>query len=113
MCSHDDRPYIGFSHRYEKLQGQTSAELVCIRPVVVGPGTSPDLIEYDTLYFEWVGGYARDPVAVRRHFKLDPGRYLQLVFVGDKGIPFCSIRRPGDHWRGNVGDIFEIRIKNP
>lgn len=107
----DDKPYIGFSHRYVKLQDQTSAELVHVRPIKIDSKTSFDLLDYDTLYFAWVGGYARDPVVERRHFKLEPGDYLQLVFIGNKGIPFCSIRKPGDHWRGNVGDVFEIKIK--
>jgi len=108
-----DKPkaYVGFSHRYVKLCGQTSAELLAIRPIRIDAKTDHDLIDYDTTYVEWTGGYLWNPKLERKHFKLEHGDYLQLIFLGNKGIPFCTIRRQGDHWQGVVGNIFEIRIK--
>ena len=100
------KPYIAFSHRYVKLHGQKTAELLAIRPITIDSKTSLDLLDYDTLYFCWIGGYARDPATERCHFNLSPGDYMQLIFLGDKGIPFCSIRKQGDYWHGDVGDIF-------
>ena len=94
---------IKFSHDYPKLHGQTSAELLAVRPIRIDKNTPKELLEYDTKYD---GG----------HYKLATGDYIQLVFLGNLRIPFCTIRRnyppqKGDYYRGKVREQFEIVFK--
>lgn len=94
---------IKFSHNYPKLHGQTSAELIAVRPIRIDKNTPRELLEYDTKYD---GGY----------YPLPTGNYIQLVFVGNLNIPFCTIRSSyppskRDYYNGKVGDVFEIIIK--
>lgn len=94
---------IKFSHDYPKLHGQTSAELLAVRPIRIDKNTPEELLEYDTKYD---GGY----------YKLATGDYIQLIFLGNLRIPFCTIRRnyppqKGDYYRGKVGDMFTIEVK--
>ena len=103
---------IKFSHNYPKLHGQTSAELLAVRPIRIDKNTPKELLEYDTTYWEYVslGGY------VKSRFPLPTGDYIQLIFLGNLRIPFCTIRKnyppqKGDYYRGKVGDIFTIEIK--
>jgi hypothetical protein len=70
---------IKFSHYYPKLHGQTSAELLAVRPLKIDAHTPRELIEYDTTY---EGG----------HYPLRSGEYIQLIFLGNLRIPFCTIR---------------------
>lgn len=97
------KPVIKFSHAYPKLHGQTSAELLAVRPIRIDRNTPKELIEYDTRYD---GG----------HFPLPTGDYIQLIFLGNLRIPFCTIRKnyppqKGVYYRGKVGDTFTIEIK--
>lgn len=51
-------------------------------------------------------------------FELKPGRYIQLVFLGNLGIPFCTIRpafpsRKVDYYNGAVGEWFDVKYKSP
>ena len=94
---------IKFSHDYPKLHGQTSATLLAVLPLRIDRNTPKELLEYDTKYD---GGY----------FPLPTGDYIQLVFLGNLRIPFCTIRRnyppqKGDYYRGKVGDVFTIEVK--
>ena len=94
---------IKFSHGYPKLHGQTSAELLAVRPIRIDKNTPQELLEYDTKYD---GGY----------FPLPTGDYIQLIFLGNLRIPFCTIRQnyppqKGDYYRGKVGDVFTIEVK--
>lgn len=92
---------IKFSHEYPKLWGQYSARLLEVNDTEY-KNLHPDLIEYDTKYN---GGY----------YPLPKVRLIQLIFLGDKGIPFCTIRRwtPQKHryYESAIGKIFEIEIK--
>lgn len=94
---------IKFSHAYPKLHGQTSAELLAVRPIRIDKNTPKELLEYDTKYD---CGY----------YKLAPGGYIQLIFLGNLRIPFCTIRKnyppqKGDYYCGKVGDVFTIEVK--
>ena len=71
---------IKFSHEYPKLHGQKSAQLVHVRRVEAS-SLHEDLIEYDTR------------TTTGEHYALPKGMLLQLVFLGNKGIPFCTLRR--------------------
>ena len=38
------------------------------------------------------------------------GKYIQLVFIGDKRIPFCTIRPAWpEYYESAIGEVFEIR----
>ena len=94
---------IKFSHNYPKLHGQTSAELLAVRPIRIDKNTPAELLEYDTSYD---GG----------HYPLPTGDYIQLIFLGNLRIPFCTIRKnyppqKMDYYSGSVGDVFDVVIK--
>lgn len=90
---------IKFSHNYPKLWGQKSAVLlrVCLLSTV-----NPILREYDTKFAE--GCY----------YELPKGKVIQLIFLGDNGIPFCTIRRFTDdkwgYYTHEIGRNFTIEI---
>lgn len=103
VVSRGEYKRIGFSHRYPKIHGQKSAKLLAVYPINITKNTSKELLEYDTAYD---GG----------HFELKRGRYIQLVFIGDLGIPFCTIRpafptRKIDYYKGAIGEWFNIVYK--
>ena len=76
---------IKFSHLYPKLWGQETAELLRVK-VVDRKGLHKDLIEYDTHYYT---GHGIDG----GYYALPNGLLIHLTFIGNKGIPFCTIRR--------------------
>ncbi len=93
---------IKFSHNYPKLHGQKTATLLAVLPIRIDKSTPKELLDYDTSYD---GG----------RYPLPTGDYIQLVFIGDKRIPFCTIRRAYppqkvDYYNGSVGDVFAIEI---
>lgn len=100
---------IGFSHEYPKLAGQSKARLLYVGEFTYDPHDerSRALIEYDTRTCN--GG----------RYDLRRGRYVLLLFLGDKGIPFTTIRsRIGmygrDKWKyynEHIGEEFEIVVK--
>lgn len=94
---------IRFSHDYPKLHGQTSAELLAVRPLKIHAHTPNELLVYDTTYN---GG----------RYKLRYGMYLQLIFLGNLGIPFCTIRSAYPHrkvvyYLNSVGCTFAIKVE--
>ena len=96
---------IRFSHEYHKLHGQTSAELLAVRPLKIDAHTPPELLEYDTTY-----DCGRYP--------LRSGEYIQLIFLGNLRIPFCTIRsaqppRKVAYYKQSVGKVFQIETPDP
>lgn len=94
---------IGFSHHYPKIHSQTSAQLLAVHPMKIDKNTPKELLEYDT---KFDGGY----------FQLKHGMYIQLIFVGNLGIPFCTIRpafpkRKIDYYKAAIGEWFAIKYK--
>ena len=98
---------IKFSKEYKKLYKQTSATLLLVRPIHITNETPyTELLDYDTL--------AEDGT----RYEIKNGRWLQLVFLGNLGIPFCTIRsdRPAhdgmdskaDYYGKRIGQEFEI-----
>jgi len=71
---------IKFSHNYPKLWDQETAYLILIRETDFRD-ISEKLLDYDTKNSK--GGY----------YPLPKGKLLQLFFIGNEGIPFCTIRR--------------------
>lgn len=94
---------IRFSHNYPKLHGQRLATLLAVFPIRINRNTPKELIEYDTTYD---GG----------KYPLPTGNYIQLIFIGDARIPFCTIRKvypPSkvDYYKDSVGELFVIELK--
>ena len=97
---------IKFSSDYPKLHGQTSAELLAVKPIRIDNDTPKELIEYDTKKSD--GTY----------YNLKTGNYIQLIFLGNLGIPFCTIRSKINRYAEDkeayysqfVGENFRIEI---
>lgn len=71
---------IHFSKEYIKLYGQKEAELLAVKRIHIDEKTPAELIEYDTVAVDG------------SRYNLKHGDYIQLVFLGNLGIPFCTIR---------------------
>lgn len=67
---------INFSHYYCKLWNQTTAKLIAVKDIEINDSTNKDLLEYDTKIVD--GTY----------YLLKNGKYIQLIFLGNKRIPF-------------------------
>lgn len=98
------RKAIKFSGDYPKLHGQTSAELIAVRDIQIDRDTPAELLVYDTTKSDG------------SRYELKTGKYLQLIFVGNLGIPFCTIRSAGsdgkrDYYVLSIGEIFNIEVK--
>ena len=93
---------IKFSHNYPKLWEQKTATLIYCKYLHFREITK-ELIEYDTKTIK--GDY----------YKLPNSSLIQLVFLGDKLVPFCTLRRYGtDKWNyyyNNIENIFDIVIE--
>lgn len=106
-----DMNQIKFSKEYKKLHGQNCAMLLAVLPISLDIKQDKELIEYDTTAVDGT------------HYPLKSGSYLQLIFVGDKRIPFCTIRsnKPAlngmkskyEYYKEKIGQEFRIvRIWN-
>lgn len=96
---------VKFSKRYPKLWEQTTAELLTVKDITIDENTNKDLLEYDTKALD--GSY----------YELKKGKYIQLIFLGNKNIPFCTIRssygRMGnkkEYYQSKIGEVFNIVI---
>lgn len=99
-------PTIKFSSNYHKLHGQTTAELLAVKDIKIDRNTSPELLEYDT----------KKPDGT--YYELKKGEYIQLLFIGNLGIPFCTIRSKWskfgdkkDFYLRKIGETFKIEVK--
>jgi hypothetical protein len=90
---------IKFSHPYPKLCGQEKAELLRVNLLAE---VNPDLREYDT------------KIRDGEYYELPAGKVIQLILLGDKGIPFCTIRRytpeKWEYYCGCIGQNFNIEV---
>lgn len=93
---------IKFSHEYPKLWGQRTATLLEVK-LVYKEILHKDLLEYDTTYSEGIE---------RKHYPLPSGALIHLTFLGEKNIPFCTMRSYNseklDYYGALIGDEFEI-----
>lgn len=98
---------IDFSGDYPKLHGQTTAELLAVLPIRIDKDTPQELLEYDTKKSD--GTY----------YKLRTGDYIQLVFMGNLRIPFCTIRTKRNqyaedkeaYYKKHIGETFDINYE--
>lgn len=96
---------IKFSSDYPKLHGQTSAELLAVKMLRVDRNTPPELLAYDTTKEDGT------------RFELKTGNYLQLIFLGNLRIPFCTIRssyppQKVEYYTGSIGENFQIEVNH-
>lgn len=79
---------IGFSHHYTKLHGQTHGKLIYVDSVQIKPeDEGSEWWEYDTEYRATFATLQHDDSMLLKHDK-----FVRLVFLGDKGIPFTTYR---------------------
>lgn len=88
---------IKFPVNYYKVCGQDEAELLGVRDMVVNKAKDQTYIRYEVRSEETMDG-ERD------------GRYAQLIFLGNKGIPFSHLvdSKMLDFYKGLVGLVFNI-----
>jgi len=92
---------IKFAGDYVKLHGQTLAELKDISIIYINENTSKELIDYDTLRVDG------------SKYNLKNGKYLQLLFMGAKDIPFSTFRKfnkDNEKYWNLIGEDFKIEI---
>ncbi len=102
---------IKFSHDYPKLHGQITAELLAVKHLRIDRDTPEELLEYDTTYFEYAGNLGK----IKEYFPLPTGDYIQLIFLGNLHIPFCTIRKAwpkqkAEYYTAAIGEIFAVEI---
>ena len=98
---------IKFSHDYPKLWGQRIARLIAIR-FISKEDLNPTLLEYDTTFIDEDGN--------KQRFPLKGSTFLQLIFIGEFNVPFCTIRSAYpqskiEYYQQNVGQKFMIIIE--
>lgn len=104
------QPKIRFIGDYPKLHGQHEAKLLHARLIRVPDEMTEELLAYDTTRSDGT------------RFELKKGEYVQLVFLGEKGIPFCTIRQNTKpfqngaadkmaYYESKIGEVFSVEIK--
>jgi len=92
---------LKFSNDYPKLYGQKRATLLQLLQKD-RIELSNDFVEYDTVTCDG------------DHYPLPAGRYFVLVFLGDKLIPFTTVRRLTHekyrYYYGNLLRLFDIEV---
>lgn len=90
---------IKFSKEYVKLHGQKTARLLAVYPQTIDE-SCVDLLDYDTVAVDG------------SRYELKNGRYLLLVFLGDKHIPFTTIRtdKPAMNGMKSKRDFYTEKI---
>lgn len=97
---------IKFAKQFLKLHGQTSAELVAVKLLDTATISSNDfeeLVEYDAKAND--GSY----------YPLDRNKtYTQLIFIGNKNIPFTTLRNKNKYldYMKSIGWVYDIEVEN-
>ena len=103
---------IKFSHVYPKLHGQTKGYLIDVG-LFNYTDLDKDFIAYDTHYQEQD---AKEfiPALIDKYYPLSKGLLLVLTFIGNKKIPFTTLRRAAgnkmNYYRSCIGKEFDIVI---
>lgn len=103
---------IKFSHDYPKLWGQKTAELIAVRIIdAQAISINKQLIEYDTKYL------VRESPPLYGYYQLPKiGKLIQLIFIGNFDIPFCTLRRyipdKYEFYKGKIGSVFNVVVGN-
>lgn len=117
------QPTIKFDHEYPKLWGQKKAKLLAV-DLKHRKDLSNDLVEYDTSHKIDLASALLPPswrgkgVTLNlnsSHHKPPDGLLIHLTFLGDKGIPFCTLRsyqcQKFIHYQGMIGREFILERK--
>lgn len=99
--------FIKFNNKYPKLKGQRHARLIAAFNGMTSEllrNKFPDLMFYDT---------ERDD---GRYYNIEDGEtYILLLFLGDKGNLFTSLRKQNDEnvakYNDSIGELFNIVIE--
>lgn len=110
---------INFSHEYVKLNGQMKARLLDVIILdAKAVQANVRLIEYDTKYITNLANGGIEPMKYDYYPLPKSGELIQLIFMGDAGIPFCTIRskkgKYGDkyeYYKPLIGEWFDIVVK--
>ena len=100
---------IKFSHTYLKLWEQKKGELIAVRILDArSVAVNKALLDYDTMYFDDLGN--------PEYYELSKeGKLIQLIFIGNFEIPFCTLRRytkeKFEYYQNNIGEVFNIVIE--
>ena len=96
---------IKFAKQFLKLHGQTSAELVAVRLVdtaLMSPADFDELYDYDCKADD--GSY----------YPLNKNKtYTQLIFIGNKNIPFATLRNKDKYmdYIKQIGWVFSVKVE--
>ena len=94
---------IIFEGEYPKLHNQNIAKLVAVETIKINQSKHQELLEYDTKRSD--GTY----------YQINDGDYIQLIFIGDKHIPFCTLRKFSgyslNYYKELIGSTLKIVIK--
>lgn len=97
---------IKFAKQFLKLHGQTSAELIAVKildTALMQPTDFEEMYEYDCKADD--GSY----------YPLNKDKtYTQLVFIGNKNIPFTTLRNKDKYmdYIDMIGHTFNIEVEN-
>ena len=95
---------IIFSDNYPKLHKQTTAKLVAVEHITINTKKHKELLKYDCKKSDGT------------FFKIEDGEYIQLILIGNKHIPFCTLRKPQPdyklhYYKKLIGKELKIVIK--
>ena len=83
---------LGFTHHYTKMHGQTHGKLIYVDVVQIKEeDEGSEWWEYDTEYRATFATLQHDDSMLLKHDK-----FIRLVFLGNKGIPFTTYREYKD-----------------
>jgi hypothetical protein len=111
---------IKFSHKYPKMWNQIEgpATLLAIRILdAKDVQQNKDLIEYDTYWNDsWDNNWCEFEIDIPHidgYYPLPTsGKLIQLIFIGCKDIPFCTLRRHTEekekYYAGEIGKQFKV-----
>ncbi|MFA7133145.1 MAG: hypothetical protein WC108_07595 [Bacteroidales bacterium] len=92
---------LKFLGSYPKLHNQKTGLLLSVRRIEINEKTPKALIDYDTTRSDG------------SKYELKNGRHIQLIFIGNLGIPFSTIRseKSLEFYLDNINSVFKIKIE--
>lgn len=93
---------IKLNVHYAKVAGQITAQLLAVQEMEVNSLLHGRFIRYETSNFETMN----EP--------LSDGKYAQLIFLGNEGIPFSHLVNIDliEAYRKGIGDTFDILYRS-
>lgn len=93
---------IKLNVHYSKVAGQATAQLLAVKAMEVNNLLHGRFIRYETSNFETT------------YEPLSDGKYAQLIFLGNEGIPFSHLVNIDliEAYRKGIGDTFDILYRS-